>query len=36
MISELSVKQETIVDAALKRFSHFGIDKTTLSEIAGD
>lgn len=36
MLTELSVKQEFIVEAALKRFSHFGIGKTTLSEIAND
>ena len=31
-----SVKHEHIVDAAIKRFSHFGISKTTLTEIADD
>lgn len=36
MVSDISVKQETIVEAAIRRFSHFGINKTTLSEIAGD
>jgi AcrR family transcriptional regulator len=34
--AEGSVKQEHIVDAAIKRFSHFGINKTTLAEIADD
>ena len=32
----ISVKQDQIVEAAIKRFSHFGINKTTLSEIALD
>ncbi len=31
-----SVKQEFILEAAIKRFSHFGINKTTLTEIADD
>src|SRR4051812_1496128 len=31
-----SIKHEHIVEAAIKRFSHFGINKTTLSEIADD
>jgi TetR/AcrR family transcriptional repressor of mexJK operon len=30
------VKQEIILEAAIKRFSHFGINKTTLTEIADD
>jgi TetR/AcrR family transcriptional regulator len=30
------VKQEQIVDAAIRRFTHFGIQKTNLSEIAVD
>jgi len=30
------VKQEFIVEAAIKRFSHFGINKTTLTEVAED
>lgn len=30
------MKQEQIVDAAIKRFSHFGIHKTNLGEIADD
>lgn len=29
-------KRKQIIDAALKRFSHFGITKTTMSEIADD
>lgn len=33
---EGSVKHEHIVEAAIKRFSHFGINKTTLAEIADD
>ena len=33
---EMSVKHEHIVEAAIKRFSHFGIHKTTLAEIAED
>lgn len=33
---EASEKQEQIVEAAIKRFSHFGINKTTLAEIADD
>lgn len=34
MVTETSIKQETIIEAAMRRFSHFGINKTTLSEIA--
>jgi TetR/AcrR family transcriptional regulator len=30
------VKRENILEAAIKRFSHFGIHKTTLTEIADD
>lgn len=30
------VKQEHILEAAIKRFSHFGIQKTTLTEVADD
>ena len=30
------MKQEQIVDAAIRRFTHFGIQKTNLSEIAVD
>ena len=33
---ESHVKQEQIVEAAIRRFSHFGIAKTTLTEIADD
>lgn len=33
---ESNVKQEQIVEAALRRFSHFGIAKTTLTEVADD
>lgn len=33
---EGSVKHDSIVDAAIRRFSHFGINKTTLAEIADD
>jgi TetR/AcrR family transcriptional regulator len=33
---ESNVKQEQIVEAAIRRFSHFGIAKTTLTEIADD
>ena len=33
---EANVKQELIVDAAIRRFSHFGIAKTTLTEVAED
>lgn len=36
MKAEGSVKQDHILEAAVKRFSHFGINKTTLSEIADD
>lgn len=36
MISGSTINQGLIVDAAIRRFSHFGISKTTLSEIAGD
>jgi TetR/AcrR family transcriptional regulator len=33
---ESNIKQEEIVEAALRRFSHFGIAKTTLTEVADD
>lgn len=33
---ESNVKQDQIVEAALRRFSHFGIAKTTLTEVADD
>lgn len=36
MKAESSVKQDQIVEAALRRFSHFGIAKTTLMEIGDD
>lgn len=36
MAKNTSIKQDAIVEAALRRFSHFGIGKTTLSEIAHD
>lgn len=36
MKAEGLVKQDHIVEAAIKRFSHFGINKTTLTEIADD
>ncbi len=36
MKQEAQGKQAQIIEAAIKRFSHFGIHKTTLSEIAED
>jgi TetR/AcrR family transcriptional regulator len=36
MKMEVNVKQEQIVEAAIRRFSHFGIAKTTLTEVADD
>ena len=36
MKAESQVKQEQIVAVALRRFSHFGIAKTTMTEIAED
>src|SRR5688572_27400921 len=33
---ESNVKQEQILEAAIRRFSHFGIAKTTLTEVADD
>ena len=33
---EVNVKQDQIVEAAIRRFSHFGIAKTTLTEVAND
>lgn len=36
MKAESNVKQDQIVEAALRRFSHFGIGKTTLTEVADD
>ncbi len=35
-MKELDQKQIEIIEAALKRFSHFGISKTTMNEIADD
>lgn len=35
-MTEISIKQETIIEAAIRRFSHFGLSKTTLGEIARD
>src|SRR5918993_4300016 len=29
-------KQQAIIDAAIKRFAHFGVAKTTMAEIAAD
>lgn len=29
-------KQEAIIEAAIKRFAHFGVNKTTMNEIAAD
>lgn len=31
-----NLKQEQIVEAAIKRFSHFGVNKTTVTEVAED
>jgi TetR/AcrR family transcriptional regulator len=36
MKTEITVKQEQIIGAALRRFSHFGVAKTTMTEIADD
>lgn len=36
MKSETPVKEELITEAALRRFTHFGFNKTTFSEIAKD
>jgi TetR/AcrR family transcriptional repressor of mexJK operon len=36
MSNEGSVKYEQILEAAIKRFSHFGVSKTSLTEIAQD
>lgn len=36
MTSDISIKKETITEAAMRRFSHFGVNKTTLNEIAKD
>ncbi len=34
--AQIQLKQEHIIEAAIRRFSHFGVNKTTLSEIADD
>ncbi|TDH28775.1 TetR/AcrR family transcriptional regulator [Segetibacter sp. 3557_3] len=36
MRKEETIKHETILEVASRRFSHFGIDKTTVTEIAED
>lgn len=36
MTTDISIKKETITEAAMRRFSHFGVNKTTLNEIASD
>lgn len=36
MRTESTIKQETIIEAALKRLSHFGFAKTTFTDIARD
>jgi TetR/AcrR family transcriptional regulator len=36
MKAESQVKQDQIVEAAIRRFSHFGIAKTSLTEVADD
>jgi AcrR family transcriptional regulator len=36
MAGQVDNKQDQIIEAALKRFSHFGISKTTMNEIAED
>lgn len=33
---ETAIRREQIIEAAIKRFSHFGISKTSLTEIAED
>ena len=33
---EVNIKQDQIVEAAIRRFSHFGIAKSTLTELADD
>lgn len=35
-LTTVDQKQEQIIEAALKRFAHFGISKTTMAEIADD
>ncbi|RYZ16531.1 MAG: TetR family transcriptional regulator, partial [Chitinophagaceae bacterium] len=29
-------KRESILEAAIRRFAHFGVSKTTMNEIAAD
>lgn len=36
MKPEVSDKQDLILEAAIRRFSHFGVHKTTMTEIADD
>ena len=36
MKQESTVKQDHIIEAAIKRFAHFGVNKTTMTEIAED
>lgn len=36
MKAGISIKQESIIEAALKRFVHFGFNKTTFTDIARD
>ncbi len=36
MSTEATVKQDQILEAAIKRFTHFGIAKTTMTELADD
>lgn len=36
MKTEANDKQELILEAAIRRFSHFGVGKTTMTEIADD
>lgn len=33
---DIEIKRQHIIEAALRRFSHFGINKTTMNEIAED
>ncbi len=35
-MAEADKKREQIIDGAIKRFSHFGINKTTMNDIADD
>jgi TetR/AcrR family transcriptional regulator len=36
MKQECTIKQDHIIEAAIKRFAHFGANKTTMTEIAED